>query len=167
MANKHKEKIEEDRNEDAITGEPGSHPVGAGAGAAVGGAAAGAAAGAVGGPVGAAVGAVVGGVAGGLAGKAIAEQIDPTVEHAYWEENYTDRDYVADEAEYDEYGPAYEYGWEARTKYDTNNFDEVEADLARGWEERRGKSKLDWKSARPATRDAWDRTVQEYGSKKK
>ena len=76
-----------DANPDAITGEPGSHPVGAGLGAAAGGAAAGAAAGVVGGPVGAAVGAVVGGIAGGLAGKGVAEQIDPTQEDAYWRAN--------------------------------------------------------------------------------
>src|SRR5688500_1459820 len=86
------EDLDRDRNEDPITGEPGSHPVGAGLGAAAGGAAAGAVAGAVGGPVGAAIGAVVGGVAGGLGGKAIAEHIDPTAEDAFWRDEYPNRD---------------------------------------------------------------------------
>lgn len=49
---KRDETREELRNKDAITGEPGSHPVGAGVGAALGGAAAGDAAGLVGGPIG-------------------------------------------------------------------------------------------------------------------
>ena len=67
-----------DLNEDPITGEPGSHPVGTGLGAA-GGAAAGAALGtAVGGPIGTVVGGIIGAVTGGLAGKDVAENLDPT-----------------------------------------------------------------------------------------
>src|SRR6187397_403270 len=91
-----------DANRDPITGTPGAHPVGTGVGAA-GGAAAGAAIGAVGGPVGAAVGLVAGAVAGGLAGKGVAEKIDPTVEDAYWRENYSKRPYVETGATYDAY----------------------------------------------------------------
>ena len=79
-----------DTNPDPLTGERSSHPVGTGVGAAALGAA-GTAIGAAAGPVGAAVGAVIGGVAGGLAGKAIAEQIDPTLEESYWRETYTSR----------------------------------------------------------------------------
>src|SRR5262245_28912316 len=87
-------KMKADRNEDPITKAPGSHPVGTGVGAA-GGALAGAAAGAaVGGPVGAAVGGVTGAVVGGAAGHGVAEKIDPTVEDAYWRENYSSRPYV-------------------------------------------------------------------------
>ena len=67
--------------------------MGVGVGTAVGGAAAGAAGGAMAGPVGTVAGAVIGGVAGGLAGKGIAESIDPTVEDAYWRENYANRSY--------------------------------------------------------------------------
>ena len=80
-----------DANRDPITDAAGSHPVGTGVGALAGGAAAGAAAGTVAGPVGTVVGAAVGAVAGGLAGKGIAEQIDPTVEDAYWRDNYSSR----------------------------------------------------------------------------
>src|SRR5438270_13023208 len=101
-------------NRDPITGEPGAHPVGTGIGAVAGGAAAGAAGGAMAGPVGAAVGAVVGGVAGGLAGKGVAESIDPSAEDAYWRENYASRPYHDQTTSYDEYRPAYRYGWEAR-----------------------------------------------------
>jgi phage tail tape-measure protein len=99
-----------DANRDPITGAPGSHPVGTGLGAAAGGIAAGAAVGTVAGPVGTLVGAVAGAVIGGLAGKGIAESIDPTVEEAYWRENYASRPYVASGATFDDYGPAYRYG---------------------------------------------------------
>src|SRR4051794_28124040 len=106
-----------DANRDPISGEPGAHPVGTGLGAAAGGAAAGAAGGAMAGPVGAAVGAVVGAVAGGLAGKEVAESIDPTVEDAYWRENYASRPYYDQGMTYDDYGPAYRYGWESRGQH--------------------------------------------------
>ncbi len=153
--------VEADRNPDAITGEHGSHPVGAGLGAAAGGAATGAIAGAVGGPIGAAVGAVVGGVAGAYAGKAIAEEIDPTVEAAYWEENYSQRDYVDTDVDYEHYEPAYRYGYENRARSDAKDFAAAEANLKRDWEKNRGNSSLDWESARPATRDAWNRVNEQ------
>src|SRR5438067_804534 len=120
-----------DENRDPLSGEKGAHPVGTGLGAAVGGTAGGVALGAVGaaiqgaatgtlvgGPVGTAVGAAVGVVAGavggGLAGKAIAETIEPTAEEAHWRKTYQERPYVEEGATYDDYGPAYRYGWESR-----------------------------------------------------
>ena len=95
-----------DLNLDPITGAPGAHPVGTGVGALAGGAAAGAAAGTFAGPVGTVVGAAIGAVAGGLAGKAVAEAIDPTVEHAHWEEAYVSEPYYSDRYTYEDYGPA-------------------------------------------------------------
>ena len=95
-------KLKPDANPDPITGAPGSHPVGTGVGAALGGAAAGAAAASVAGPVGTVVGAAVGAVVGGLAGKGVAEAIDPTVEDAYWRENFKRRPYVRHDATFDD-----------------------------------------------------------------
>ena len=146
-----------DTNPDPITGEPGAHPVGAGLGAAAAGAAAGAAGGAMAGPVGAVAGAVIGGVAGGLAGKGIAESIDPTAEHAYWRDQYTNRPYYDSATSYDEYAPAYQYGWESRARYHDRSWDQVESDLSRDWGAAKAKSRLNWEKAKHATRDAWDR----------
>jgi hypothetical protein len=145
-----------DANRDPITGEAGAHPVGVGLGAA-GVGAAGAAVGAVAGPVGAAVGAVVGGVAGGLAGKGIAESIDPTAEDDYWRENFRSRPYYREASDYEEYRPAYRYGWESRSRFPDRTWDEVENDLSHDWATARGQSRMTWAQARPATRDAWDR----------
>jgi hypothetical protein len=147
-----------DRNEDPITGEPGSHPVGTGVGTAVGGAAAGIAAGAAAGPVGAVAGAVVGGVAGGLAGHAVGEWIDPTAEEAYWRENFKSRPYVAEDSTFDRYAPAYRFGLNSSERYPGKTFSEVERDVSSGWTSARGASDLDWNRARPAVRDAYDRT---------
>ena len=148
--------VEGTENRDPLTGAPGAHPIGTGVGAALGGAAAGAAAGTVVGPVGTLVGAAVGAVVGGLAGKGVAEVIDPTVETAYWRENFKSRPYAAN-ASFDDYGPAYGYGVSSYTKYEGRSFDENESDLARDWNTARGKSKLEWNHARAATRDAWTR----------
>ena len=145
------------QNRDPVTGAPGSHPVGTGVGAVAGGIAAGAAAGTVAGPVGTAIGAAVGAIAGGLAGKGIAEMIDPSVEDAYWRDNYLSRPYVTTGANYDDYGPAYRYGVDAYTRYPNRSFDEVESDLAKEWDSAKGKSKLQWERAKSATKDSWQR----------
>jgi hypothetical protein len=153
-----------DANRDPITGTPGSHPVGTGVGAAAGGAGAALAGAAIGAavsgpaaPIGGAIGAVVGAVAGGLAGKGVAESVNPTEEDAYWRDNYKNRPYADANAPYDEYRPAYQYGWESRSKYEGRKFDEVESDLGRDWDRARGKSSLGWEKAKDATRDAWHR----------
>ncbi|MGI8980675.1 MAG: hypothetical protein ACR2FY_15725 [Pirellulaceae bacterium] len=157
-----------DSNPDPITGAPGSHPVGAGVGAAAGGLAAGAALGAVAGPIGAVVGAVAGGIAGGYGGKAVGESIDPTAEDAYWRQNHTSRPYFQAGTSYDEYRPAYQYGWETRGRYAEESFESVEPDLERDWQTSRGNSSLTWDRAKLAVRDAWDRTGNAVsgGSKK-
>ncbi len=161
----HEVKIETgDANRDPITGEPGAHPVGVGVGAAAAGAAVGAAAGAVGGPIGTAVGTVVGAVAGGLAGKGIAEKIDPTTETTYWKSTYTSRPYFKKDDQFEDFEPAYRYGWESRLRHVDKEWPDVETDLSRDWETARGKSSLTWDRARPATRDAWDRVTS--GTKK-
>jgi len=145
-----------DANRDPITGAPGAHPVGVGAGAA-GGAAAGAAVGAVAGPVGSAVGAAVGGIAGGLAGKGMAEKVNPTIEDDFWRNNYANRPYVTKGDKYETYQPAYKYGWESYSQYKGKKFDEVEGDLARGWDKTKQNTALGWDKAKDATRDAWHR----------
>lgn len=150
------EQNDADANRDPITGSPGAHPVGTGVGA-TGGAAAGAAIGAVGGPIGAGVGLVVGAVAGGLAGKGVAEKMDPTVEDDYWKTNYSNQEYVEDDASYTDYQLAYRIGYEGRSQYPGKNFEEAEADLRRNYERCKDDESVDWDKARNATRDAWNR----------
>ena len=143
-------------NRDPITGAPGSHPIGTGVGAALGGVAAGAVAGSVVGPVGTVIGAAIGAIAGGFAGKGVAELVDPTVEDAYWKDNHASRPYAAD-ANYDEYAPAYRYGVDSYVRQPGRKFEDVEPDLSSNWNSARGKSSLEWDSAKHATRDAWNR----------
>ncbi len=140
-----------DMNPDPITKEPGSHPIGTSAGSA-GGAAAGAAIGAFGGPIGALIGAAIGAVAGGAAGHVAGEAIDPTGETEYWRGHHK-RD------EWNDYEPAYRYGWESRSRLGDQRWDDrLDNELREGWDRVKGKSKLTWDRARLATRNAWDRT---------
>jgi hypothetical protein len=149
-----------DEDEEKTPEEKKREATGIGAGALAGGAA-GAAIGTavpgVGNVVGAVVGGLVGGATGALAGKAIADSIDPEKEDRYWRDNYATRSYARG-GSYDDYGPAYKYGWETRGAYGPDaRFDQVERDLERDWPNRRGSSKLSWDRARHASRDAWDR----------
>ena len=154
-----------DANRDPITGKPGAHPAGVAGGAFAGGAAggvagaaiAGAAAGTAAGPVGTVIGAAVGAVAGGLAGKAIAERINPTVEDAFWRDNYASRPYVTKGSSYDDYAPAYRYGYERYPDYKGRKFDDVEPEMRQDWDRFKGESRLTWEQAKHATRDAFHR----------
>ena len=145
------------RNVDPISGESGAHPVGTGVGAASG-AAAGAAVGSVAGPIGTAVGAVVGAIAGGLAGKGVAESVNPTVEDAYWRDNYVSRPgYTSGYTYDDDYAAAYRLGYEGRGRYQDGTYEAHEAELKADWERIKGKSRLTWEQAKAAGREAWDR----------
>lgn len=152
-----------DMNRDPITGEPGSHPVGTGVGSA-GAAALGAALGAPFGPIGMLVGGAIGAVAGGAAGHAAGERIDPTGEAEYWKNAHSSRPYYDKSHTWDDYEPAYRYGWDARTQHRDRKFDDVQNDLERGWETAKGKSKMTWERAKDAVRDSWDRTDRTYNT---
>lgn len=161
------EKVDANTNADPISGEYGSHPVGTGVGAAGTGIAGAIIGGVIAGPLGAVIGAAVYGVVGGLAGKSFAEEINPTVENEYWQENYSSRSYVDPSIGYDQYKPAYQQGWEAGIRYadkTDKTYDDVEPELQSNWETCNTEPKLSWDKAKPATRDAWDR-LQEHRNK--
>ena len=115
--------------------------------------------GAVGGPVGAVVGGVAGGIAGGAAGHAVAEAVNPTVEDAYWRKTYNTRPYYKAGRAYEDYEPAYRYGWEAASNpaYRDRKFDDIDNDLERGWDKAKGKTREAWYDVKDATRDAFNR----------
>jgi hypothetical protein len=141
-------------NADILSGEHGAHPLGVAAGAAAG-AMAGAAMGTVGGLVGVVAGAAAGGIAGGLAGRSAGEAINPTLEDAYWRENYLNRSYFIAGRSYDDYQPAYRHGWVGYSKYSAQKWNEVEPTLKSEWEN--SDPLLDWHEAKSATQDAWER----------
>jgi hypothetical protein len=132
--------------------------VGGIAGGIAAGAAAGAASGAVAGPLGVVAGAAVGGAIGGKAGEAIAREINPTVEEAYWEENYADRPYVVEGTDFETYRPAYRHGIDSYRRYEGADYETVEPQLRRDWEAR--DNALDWSEAEGPSRDAYTRLYE-------
>ena len=164
-----------DANPDALTGEPGSHPVGtaiggvSGAltGAAVGGAGAmatGAAFGTAAGPVGAVIGGIAGAVVGGMVGKGVEEYFDPTEEAAYWKENYRSSSSYDPSMSYEEYEPAYRSGYTGFGKYygTGKRFEDVEGDIRRDYEG--SGSRLAYDKARSHIKEAYDRVFQRASS---
>jgi uncharacterized protein YcfJ len=130
------------------------HSIGAGTGA-VGGALTGAAVGAAAGPVGSLVGAAVGGVIGAKAGDSIAEAVNPTEYNDHFKTNYVSAPYYSADRDWNDYEPAYKYGYDTYGQYRGRRFEDVESDLERGWDKTKANSRLAWSDARGAVRDGW------------
>ena len=80
----------------------------------------------------------------------------------FWRDNYGSRPYTKADRGYEYYQPAYKYGHESAFFYGGRSWDdEVESDLARGWEQARGESTCTWDEARAAVHDAYERTRAE------
>jgi hypothetical protein len=88
--------------------------------------------------------------------------IDWSAHDAYWRDNYGGRGYAQADRTYEYYQPAYKYGHESAFFYGDRAWDqEVEDDLARGWEQARGDSDCTWAEVKDAVRDAYERTREE------
>ena len=131
------------------------HSIGEGTGA-VAGAVTGAAIGSAAGPVGSLVGAVAGGVIGAKAGDSIAEAVNPTEYEDHFKKSYTTASYYDSSRDWNDYQPAYKYGYETYGTYRGRDFDSVEPELERNWDTTRGNSRLAWGEARGAVRDGWN-----------
>jgi hypothetical protein len=130
------------------------HSVGAGTGA-VAGAIAGATIGSVVGPIGTATGALIGGIAGAKAGDGIAEVINPTDFEQHFKSTYKTAAYYNPDLKWNDYKPAYDYGYSAYNQHRGHKFKDVEAQLSRNWESVKGHSKLAWDEAKGAVKDGW------------
>ena len=79
---------------------------------------------------------------------------------SYWRDQYQNEPYVTKGQKYDEYAPAYRTGYEGRSQYAGQRFDDIENNLKRDYENNRGDSPLGWDKAKQACRAAWDRADQ-------
>ena len=131
------------------------HNIGSGTGAAAG-AVTGAVIGtAVAGPVGSMVGAAIGGIVGSKAGDSIAEAVNPTEYEDHFRKNYSTTEYYKSDRDWNDYQPAYKYGYDTYGQHRGRDLDSVEPELERDWNTRRGESRLAWSDARSAVRDGW------------
>lgn len=131
------------------------HSIGEGTGAGAGAIAGAVAGSAVAGPVGTAVGAVVGAIAGAKTGGAIAEAVNPTEYNDHFQKSYTTTSYYNADRDWNDYGPAYQYGYQNYDKYRGERFEDVEDKLASNWDQSRAESRLAWNEAKGAVRDGW------------
>lgn len=132
------------------------HSIGAGSGA-VAGAVTGAAVGSVGGPVGSVIGAVAGGVIGAKAGDSIAEAVNPTEYREHFKTEYTKAPTYVAGREWNDYEPAYQFGYDTYGQYRGQKFEDVESNLQRNWDQTRAQtnSRLEWNDAKYAVKDGW------------
>jgi hypothetical protein len=85
--------------------------------------------------------------------------LDWATEDEYWRNNYASRPYVGQNREYEQWRPAYRYGFDSAQRYTGQQWDEVESDLRTGWDryEHRGGIRSTWEQIKDAVRDGWDR----------
>lgn len=138
-----------------VAGVHGAHPVSDRIGAAGATAAMGVPADLISGPLDAARGAV----AGGLVEKAPSESKPPNNESAFWRANHASQPYLQAGVPYEDYEPAYRFGWESfdRRTAISDTFESVESALAAEWDRSAAVSSLTWERAREMVRAAWHR----------
>ena len=138
-----------------------SHPVGVAVGTLIGGAVSGAAAGSIAGPMEAVFGSVVGGLTGGMTGKMLSGDLSNfQAEEAIAEFKAGDVDAGASHEVfgYADYDIAFRYGVLAKKQFNRKPWDEIETELAVGWESFRGdNSRLPWSQAWKVTKDGFER----------
>lgn len=57
--------------------------------------------------------------------------------------------------EWTDYEPAYQYGFDSYERYRGRDFDEVQGELAQGWNTTHRGSRLGWNEAKDAVREGW------------
>jgi len=77
-------------------------------------------------------------------------------EDRYWRDNYSTRPYASGR-NYDEFRPAYRYGYDSAGYYQGRQWNDVENDLGTNWDRHSTGSK--WQDVKDAVRDAWDRAT--------
>ena len=94
-----------------------------------------------------------------MSGRSFSQEVDPN-EDAYWREEYSLRPYFRAGRSYEDYEPAYRLGYRAAEVHRGTYDDELDEDLRIQYDQRRGKSKLDWDEASSAVRDAFTRRAR-------
>ena len=77
-------------------------------------------------------------------------------EDNWWRNNFTSRPYATGR-NYEDFRPAYQYGFESGQHHLGRKWNDVETDLRSGWEKFEGKKGAGgtWESVKDAVKDAW------------
>src|SRR4051795_7127626 len=84
-------------------------------------------------------------------------------EDNWWRNNFTSRPYATGR-NYEDFRPAYQYGFESGQHHMGRNWNDVETDLRSGWDKFEGKkgSGGTWESVKDAVKDAWHRITGQH-----
>jgi hypothetical protein len=81
-------------------------------------------------------------------------------EDRWWEQNFSSRPYASGRS-YEDFRPAYRYGYESGSHNMGRTWNDVESDLRTGWDkyEHRPAGGSTWENIKDAVRDAWHRVT--------
>ena len=79
-------------------------------------------------------------------------------EDTWWRSNYSSRPYATGR-NYEEFRPAYQYGFQSGQHHMGRTWNDVETDLERGWDKFEGRGTSTWENVKQAVRDAWHRVT--------
>ena len=82
-----------------------------------------------------------------------------SAEGAFWRGQYEREAYFQSGMTWDDYEPAYRYGYDWHHRYPDRKFEDFERDMGSDWDKFKAKSRLKWEHAKHAVRAAWDRAV--------
>jgi hypothetical protein len=93
----------------------------------------------------------------GLTGSAAKRGVDPAVEEAHWREAHSKAPYYQEDRPYEAYAIFYSIGSEARVRYGSRSFEDVEDELKTYYNQTRRNDSPSWEEGRDAVRAAWHR----------
>ena len=84
-------------------------------------------------------------------------------EDRWWRSNFSSRPYAAGYT-YEDFKPAYRYGYESGAHHMGRTWNEVESDLRTGWDKFTGKGPGGhaWENVKDAVKDAWHRVTGQH-----
>ena len=84
-------------------------------------------------------------------------------EDRWWRSEFSSRPYAAGYT-YEEFEPAYRYGYESGVHHMGRSWNEVESDLRTGWDKFTGKGPGGhaWENVKDAVKDAWHRVTGQH-----
>ncbi len=84
-------------------------------------------------------------------------------EDTYWRETFITRPY-SEGRTYEEFRPAYQYGYESGLHHMGRDWNDVEKDLRSGWDKFEGKGPggAAWENMKDAVKDAWHRITGQH-----
>jgi hypothetical protein len=86
---------------------------------------------------------------------------DWSKDESFWRDNYKTRPYFDESRSFEEYRPAYKYGYDSANRIGRRPWNEAEPDLRSGWDRYEGRGQSTWEEVKESVKDAWDRITGE------